>query len=229
MEAGLDNRFWLLLIMGLPAAIHYSTKLYDRFKRRRLKDKDGNSPAADAGHILEIAQQEPSRHPPRILSIISVTCSLMILAFGVFAIHLWITGRMAFQIDGWTALFFIFFVGAPIAVVVDTFYLQPRSYRLRRSWVFRDARAVLDGDIDIAFDRCLEALSAMHATLIRMRRPTLVKAQLGKSIITVKLRRRSGPKVGIHVLADSQWLTVKLDGGANQRNIDAFFGELSKH
>jgi len=119
-------------------------------------------------------------------------------------------------------------VCAPIAVLVDSFFLEPRSYRLGRSWVFRDGRAVLDTDIDTGFERCLKALSTMHAVVMRMRRPTLVKARLGKSIITVKLRQRIGPKVGIHVMSDSQWLTVKLDGGANRRNIDAFFNELSK-
>lgn len=229
MEAGLDNRFWLLLILGLPAAIYYATRLYDRFKRHQLKGKKSDSPTASASRILEIAQRETSRRPPVILSIILVTCSLLMLAFGGFGIYFWIVGRMVFRIDGGTILFLILFVFAPIAVLVDTFVFERKSYRLGRSWVFRDTRAVLDGDIDIVFDRCLRALSAMKAVVIRMKRPTLVKARLGKSVITVKLRQRSGSKVGIHVMSDSQWLTVRLDGGANQRNIDTFLSELSNH
>lgn len=229
MEASLDNRFWLLLVMGLPAAIYYSTKLHDRFKRKRPKGKNSDSLVAGPGRILEIAQREPSNRPPLILSILSAVCSLLLLVFGGFVIYLWISGRVAFRIDGSTILLLLLFVCAPIAVLVDSFFLEPKSYRLGRSWVFRDGRAVLDADIDTGFDRCLEALSAMHAVVVRMRRPTLVKTRLGKSIITVKLRKRIGPKVGIHVMSDSQWLTVRLDGGANQRNIDAFFNELSKH
>lgn len=229
MEAGLDNRFWLLLILGLPAAFYYATKLYDRFKRHGLKGRNSDSSPTGPGRILEITQREPSNRPPVILSIVSVACTLVILAFGGFAIYLWIADRAAFRIDGETILLLVFFVFAPIAVLVDTFFLEPKSFRLGRSWVLRDARAVLDVDIDIAFDRCLRALSGMEAPVIRMRRPALVKARLGKSVITVKLRRRSGLKVGIHVLSDSQWLTVKVDGGANQRNIDTFLRELNKH
>ena len=229
METSLDNRFWLLLIIGLPAAIYYSTQLYDRFKRKMPKGKNSDLFAADPGRILEIAQQEPSNRPPLILSILLPVCMLLLLAFGGFAIYLWISGRVAFRIDGSTILLLLLFVCAPIAVLVDSFFLEPRSYRLGRSWVYRDGRAVLAADIATGFDRCLKVLSTMQAVVVRLRRPTLVKARLGKSIITVKLRKRIGPKVGIHVMSDSRWLTVRLDGGANQRNIEVFFDELSKH
>ncbi len=229
MEAGLDNRFWLLLILALPSAIYYTARLYDRYMHRALKGKDSDSPTTNTSRILEIAQRESGNRPPLILSIVGVTCTMLILAFGGLAIYFWIVGSVAFRIDGTTILFLVLFVLAPIAVLIDTFFLERKSYRLGRSWVFKDARAVLDGDIDIAFDRCLKALSAMKAVVIRMKRPTLVKARFGKSVIIVKLRHRSGPKVGVHVMSDSQWLTVKLDGGANQRNIDTFLSELSKH
>ena len=130
MEASLDYRFWLLLIMGLPAAIYYSTKLYYRFKHKRPKGKSIDSIVTGTGRILEIVQQEPSNRPPLILSIVLGVCSLLILTFGSFVLYLWISGRVASRIDGSTILFLLLFVCAPIAVLVDIFFLQPRAYRL---------------------------------------------------------------------------------------------------
>ncbi len=228
MEAGLDSRFWFLLILGLPSAIYYAYKLYDRYKNHAERSDSSDLPTTGSSRILEIEQREPSNRPPIILSIVGVTCTAVILAFGCFVIYFWIVGITAFRLDGATVLFLILFVVAPIAVLADTFILERKSYRLGRSWVFKEARAVMDGDTGTVFDRCIKVLNEMEARIIRMKRPTLIKARLGKNIIVVKLRHRSGPKAGIHVMSDSQWLSVKLDGGANQRNIDTFLSKLNK-
>lgn len=220
--------FWSYLLLALPAAVYYVMRLYSYFKRRRPQGDTSYAPATGRGSILRIEQREPSNRPPAVLSIVLITCTLFMLTLGVWVIYLWVVGKVAVRIDISTIFFFVLFLAFPIWVLVDNFVIQRRFYRLGRSMVAKEAEVVFEGNANIAFDACRRALDAMKVPIIKMNKPNLLKARLGKSVITVEIRHRKGSKVRVHILSDSQWLTVKFDVGANQRNIDTFLNELSR-
>lgn len=218
--------FWVYLILALPAAIYYVIKLYGYVNRRKAERNTSYSPAVERSIVLKIQQREPSKRPPAILSIVLIICSFLLLAFGAWAIYLWVAGKVAVRVDIWMILFFVIFLAFPLYSLVDHFIMQPRFYRLGRSIVAKEAKVVLDGDANTAFDSCHRALDAMKATIIKMNKPNMLKARLGKSLITIQIKHRKGSKVRANILCDSQWLTVKFDAGANQRYINTFLNEL---
>jgi len=227
MPTGLDKIWsWFYLILILPAAIYYGTRVYDYFKHKNIQDNISDLHTETRNAFLKIEQREPCNKPPAILSIVLITCSFLMLAFGVWGVYLWVAGKVAVQIDMWTIFFLVLFLILPIWVFVDTFILQRKFYRLGKSMVAKEADVVYDGDANTAFNACQRVLDKMRASIIKMDKPKLLKARLRKSMITVTIRYRKGSKARINILSDSQWLTVKFDVGANQRNMDTFLKKL---
>jgi uncharacterized membrane protein len=220
--------FWLYPILALPAAIYYLTRLYLYIKHRKNKSNISSTPAKRIDNILKIVQKEPSRRPPVILTGLGTICSLFILGFGILGIYLMIIGKITLRIDMSLILFISLFIILPIWFLVDNLFIQRRYNKLGRSMVAKEAEIILDCDAITAFNYCSKVLDTMRVTIIKKNRPNLLKANLGKSVITVDILGRKGPKARIHILSDSQWLTVKFDAGANQRNIDNFLKELGK-
>jgi len=106
--------------------------------------------------------------------------------------------------------------------------MQPKYYKQGRSHVTKEARITVTNDADAVFDACYRVLDSMQATIRIMERPNLLKAKVKDSMITITIIEIEGSKVRVYVLSDSKWLTVRWDGGANQRNIDNFLRELGK-
>lgn len=211
----------------LFAAVYYLRRLYVHAKRERPQENIVKG-SSIRGSVIKIEQQEPSRRPPAILNMVLIICSLLFLALGVFGIYLWVAGKATVRVDISTIFFFILFIGLPVLILGDIFIIQRRFYKLGRSCVAKEAILVLDVDASTAFDTSRVVLDAMKATVIKMNKPRLLKASSGKCVITVEVRGIKGSKSRVHVLSDSQWLTVKWDAGANQKCIDAFQSQLNK-
>lgn len=221
--------FWFspLLFLILPA-VHYVRRWYTSHNSSRLSGSSVTVPSVPGSKLLKVDQDEPANKPPVILSIGLVVCALFLLAFGALGLYLWATGKIVARIDISTVLFIIIFVAVPVFVLVDTLFLDPRFYRLGRSFVERHKEIIFDGDIGTAFKCSRRALAEMNAAIIKMEKPKLLRTRLGKFIMTVKLKRRKGNKSAIHVSSDAQWLTVKFGAGVNQKNIDTFQSKLDR-
>jgi len=220
---------FLAPISYLLAITYYSIRFYDRRKQKKSSRIPVTTTAIQRRNILKIEQKEPSNRPPAILSILLIIGFLLLLILGASGIYSWIAGKVKFVFDIYTLFLLLVFVVLPLYILVDNFIIQPRFYRIGKSSVAKEAKVIYHSDADAAFNICRAILDSMTATIINAKKPKMLKAKFGKSIITVKVRRLKGSNVSIHVLSDSQWLTVKLDMGANQRNIDNFLQELNKH
>ena len=223
---------WLYLLLLLPAAIYYGIRVFDRLRQKKATQIDnlaaqtGDGTRADS--VLKIEQRELSNRPPFILSLVLLIGAALLFALGVLAIYLWVAGRVEFRVRYENILFLMLFIGFPLYIFVDQFIIQPKYYRLGKSFVAKEARLVIANNADAVFDACCQVLNSMNATINIVNRPTLLKAKVKDSVMTIKIRRIKGSKVGVYVLSDSRWLTVKFDAGANKRNIDIFLKELSK-
>jgi hypothetical protein len=220
--------FWLYPILILPAAIYYGIRVYNHLRHKKSAQTDNLTAQTTAGSLLKIEQRELSNRPPVILSIVLLFCAFLLFAFGVFVIYGWVAGIAEFQMGGVTLCFFVLFICLPAYIFVDHFFIQPKYYKLDRSLVAKEARIIIANDADAVFDACYKALDSMKATINIINKPKLLKAKIRNSVMTIKIRRIKGSTVGVYILSDSKWLTVKFDAGANQRNIDTFLKELSK-
>lgn len=219
---------WLHLLLLLPAAIEAGVRVFDRLRRKGRPQKDLQTDHPEVGGLLTIEQPDLSSHPPKILSIVSLVCASTLLVFGTWIINMWRTGTVDMQVDFVTALFFVLFMGVPVYILVDHFLIQPKYYKLGRSLVAKEARAVVANDADTVFDASHRVLGSMQAAIRKMDKPRLLKARVGNSVMTIKIRGLKGSKARVYMLSDSKWLTVKWDAGANQRNVDRFLQELGK-
>jgi len=125
-------------------------------------------------------------------------------------------------------LFPVVFIGLPLYIIVDYFHTKSKYYKLGRSRVAKEARITIANDADTVFDACYRALDSMQAAIRIMEKPNLLRANIRNSVMTITIIQIEGSKVRVYILSDSKWLTIKWDGGANQRNIDNFLQELSK-
>lgn len=182
--------------------------------------------------LQKIEQREPDRHPPRFVAPVLMTCAGVLLAFGIYAIILWISGAIQVQVDFRIVLFFVWFSGAfvgfPLYMLWDHCYTQRKYDRRGISHVAKAATVTAADDVDTVFDACYGVLSSMEAAIIRLEKPNLLKARIRNCLMTILIGQIEESKTRIYVLSDSKWLTIKWDRGANQRNIDAFLGGLSK-
>jgi hypothetical protein len=223
---------WLYLLILLPAAIYYGIKIFDRFSPKKSAQTDSLAAQTRVdtrvGSVLKIEQRELGNKPPFILSFALLISAILLFTLGVLAIYTWIAGIAEFRISYEIILFLIFFIGFPLYIFVDQFLIQPKYYKLGKSLVAKEARLILANNADAVFDACYQVLNSMKATINIVNKPTLLKATVKDYVMTIKIRRIKGSKVGVYVLSDSKWLTVKFDAGANKRNIDTFLKELSK-
>jgi len=183
-------------------------------------------------NVQRVEQREPDRHPPRYVSLVPVIGAFLLLGFSIWAIHIWITGVVTFQVNVEIVLFFlgfsVAFVGLPLYIVIDHFYTQPKHYRCGRSHVAKEAIVTVANDAETVFDACYRALGSMQAAIIILKRPNLFKARVRNCVMTVIIRQIEDSKASVYVVSDSKWLTVKWDMGANQKNMDDFLRELGK-
>lgn len=178
--------------------------------------------------LQKIEQYEPSRRPPVSLALIPVICALLLLAFGIGVIYMWIAGTAKFQMDFWTVLLFLGFIGLPLWIIADHLFIQPKYYKQGRSHVAKEARVTVANDADTVFDACYRALDSMQAAIRIMEKPNLLKANIRNYVMTITITQIEDSNVRVDILSDSKWLTVRWDAGANQRNIDSFLQELGK-
>ena len=197
--------------------------LYNKKAYRKTEIQYSNDALVN---IKRLEQQEPSNKPPVILSIILLICSFLLLAFAVFAIWLWSSGRVTFMFDPSIVLFSIIFVIFPLSAIIDTFVIEPKRFKLGRSFVAKEANIDFDLDISVAFDKCLKALKNIDAHVIKLNKPKYIIALTNKSKFTITLRRIKGAKSKANIICDSQWLTVKFDAGANRKNLNQFLMSL---
>jgi len=155
-----------------------------------------------------------------------VTCSFLLLTFGVWSIWSWSSGRVSFNFGISIIIFFIIFVIFPLAAIIDTFFVEPKRFKLGKSFVAKEANIVLDLDISAVFDKCLKALMNMNAHVIKWNKPKYIIALTNKSKFTITLRRIKGAKSKANIICDSQWLTIKFDAGANRKNLNQFLRVL---
>lgn len=177
-------------------------------------------------NVKKLEQQEPSNKPPSILSVIMLICSFPLLAFAIFAIWEWSSGKIPFNFDPTILLFSLLFVIFPMYILIDTFFLRPRQFRQGRSRVAKEATIYLDLDVDPVFSRCLNALAAIQANIIRLERPKYVIALIDKSRFLISIKHTKDHTAKINVICDAQWLTVTIDNGANRKYLNQFIMAL---
>jgi hypothetical protein len=228
-----STSIWLSAAVTLLVAI-ISQAIRERgyFKYTKPAQNDDLTAQTRTVNLLRIEQREPNRRPPRYISPVLMVCAILLLAFGIWAIYLWITGIIKFQLDFRVVLFFVGFSAAflvfPLYILIDYFYTQPRYNRRGRSHVAKEAIVTVAGDVDVVFDACYRVLDSMQAAMIILERPNLFRAKVRNSVMTIVIRQIEGSKVRVYVVSDSKWLTVKWDMGANQKNVDDFLRELGK-
>lgn len=220
---------WWHLFLLLPPAIYYGIEIFDRLRQKERTQSSARAAQTGIEGLLKIEQRELNRRPPVILSIISLICAFWLLVFGGVGIYLWIARIIKFEMNLWTALFLVIFIGFPLFIIAEYFGIERHYYKLGKSHVAKEAKVTLANDVDAVFDACHRVLDSMQATIKIVEKPRLLKANIEDSVMTIRIRRIKGPKVQIYVLSDSKWLTVRWDAGANQRNIDSFLRELSRH
>ena len=216
----------------MPAAIYYGIRIFDRLSQKKSAQTDNLAAqtrvGTRVGSVLKIEQRELSNRPPFILSFVLLICAMLLFALGVLIIYTWAAGIAEFRVSYENILFLMFFVGFPLYIFVDHFLIQPKYYKLGRSLVAKEARLIIANNAAAVFNVCYQILDSMKAKINIINKPTLLKATVKDSVMTIKIRRIKDSKVGVYVLSDSRWLTVKFDAGANKRNIATFLKELSK-
>ena len=217
---------WLFLLLLLPAAIYYVISTIGYFMHKEAVRNNGRTDEIKTVSLLKIEQHEPRRHPPVILPIITIIPASILLAFGIWVIYTWIARRLEFQIDPESVLLLLLFIGLPLYVIIDHFFIQRKYDKLGRSSVAKEARVNVANDVDTVFDACYRALDSMQASIRIIEKPNLLKASIRNSVMTITIIQIEGSKVRVYIQSDSKWLTVKWDGGANQRNVDSFLREL---
>jgi len=183
-------------------------------------------PKDTLANVKKLKQQEPSNKPPFILSIILLISSFIFLAFAGFSIWQWASGRTPFGFDLTILLFSLLFVIFPFYVIADTLFIEPKRFKLGRSLVAKEANIVVDLDIDLVFDRCLNALAAINANVISLDRPKNVLALIDKSRFRISLKPTKEHTTKANMICDAQWLTVKFDAGANRKYLNKFLMAL---
>ena len=224
---------WSLLspiIIGVLAAI-IPQVVKDVGDRRDIKSAQNHNLAAQTRtvNLLKIEQREPSNSPPKSLSIIPLASSFIMLGFGGVVLYMLIARIIRFQMDlFWGFLFPMAFIVIPLIIIADYFHTKCKYYKLGRSRVAKEAKITIANDADTVFDSCYRALDSMRAAIRIMEKPNLLRANIRNCVMTIRMIQIEGCKVIVYILSDSKWLTIKWDGGANQRNIDDFLQELSK-
>jgi hypothetical protein len=134
-----------------------------------------------------------------------------------------ITGKETLHNNLTWLLIIILFIGLPILSLVDTFFLERKSYNLKRSPIARHGEIILKSDIYTVFDICHKVLyiKPKKTSQISVTRPKVIQALIAGHMITITNRRLRGGQVKVIVESDSQWRTTKIDfWGINQRNVD---------
>lgn len=220
--------FLSLLSPVLVAIISQAINAFGNVRYTKPAQNHNSTAQTRTISLQKIEQREPSRRPPASLLLIPLIFSYLMLAFGIWAIYMWIAGIAKFQIDFVTVLVFVGFIGIPLWIISDHFFIQPKYYKRGRSHVAKEARVTVANDADTVFDACYRALDSMQAAIRIMEKPNLLKANIRNSMMTITIIQIEGSRVRVYILSDSKWLTVKWDAGANQRNIDSFLQELGK-
>lgn len=229
MPADLTGFLYVLtLVVGLLVAISQATKEFGYIRYPKSAQNSNLTAQTRTINLLNIEQRELSNRPPKPLSLAPLVSSFLMLGFGAGVIHMMIAGIIEFQIDLWTVLLAVVFIGLPVYIIVDYFRTESKYYKLGRSSVAKEARVTVANDVDAVFGACYRALDSMQAAISILEKPNLLKAKIRNCVMTVTIVPIEGSKVRVYILSDSKWLTIKWDRGANQRNVDDFLHELGK-
>lgn len=217
--------YWLPPVL---VALSQALKALGDVRYAKPAQDHSGTPRTRTIRLQKIEQREPSRHPPKPVSLIPLICAFLLLAYGILGTYVWIVGIAEFQMGLWAVLFFVGFIGLPLWIIRDHFLVQPKYDKRGRSHVAKEARVTVANDVDTVFDACHRALDSMQAAIRIMEKPNLLKANIRNSMMTITIIQAEGSKARVYALSDSKWLTVRWDSGANQRNIDSLLHELGK-
>lgn len=201
----------ILLIIGILGLTGAWNKLVSRLKHQPKMAK-----------ISPIERIEHDKKPSTISSYFAVLFFSACLILGLLVIITWVFVQAPKQISMFSMLNPIFFLIAPIYVLVDMFVIRRKYYRLNRSSVVKDADFAIDGNANYIFDNCRRILLTMNATITRAKPLKLIKAHLGKATIVVEIKRRKDSRINVYIISDVLCWIAKRDDGSNQNNIDAF-------
>ena len=201
----------ILLLIGILGLFGVWNKLFHK-----------NSKTIPTPIISPIEQIKHDKRPSTILSLFWVLFFCLLLAGGVWQVYLWWIGKIPIHLNLSTILFPFAFLLFPIYALVDIFVIRRKYYRLDKSSLVKDADFILDGNTNNIFDNCRRILLEMNITKLKRKSPNLLKAQLGKSRIVVKITQRKDLKVNIYIFSDVIWWIERHDYGSNQKNIDTF-------
>ena len=219
----------LSLGLGLLLALSQLLKAMGYFRSSKPGRSSIGTAERGAVSLVKIEQHEPSNHPPAAITDIPLVSSFLMLGLVALTIRLSIAGTLRFPMNLWVVLFAVVSIALPLWVIIDYTHTRTKYYRLGRSRVAKEAVVTAEGDVAALFYACYCALHSMRAAIIVLEKPHLLKARVRNCVMTIVLLPVESSRVRVSILSDSRWLTVKWDGGANQRNIDSFLQELGRH
>jgi hypothetical protein len=203
-------------------AILALTPLWDKMpKKKAISASSPVISTANYDNITRIAGEEPTHRFPLIYNITLAACSLVLLAVGLWSTYLWIVGKISAP-NGWEWILFLLLVVFPIWVMWDIVITEPRQYKLGKSRVARERILYFVEDASPVFNRALQAMNTMKASIVVMERPKLIKARWTNSIISVTVTNVGHGRVKVVVFVDSRWITTKWDFGSSQKSVDTF-------
>jgi hypothetical protein len=203
--------------------IGISQKIFEVFLAKKTEIQ---YPSDGLLKIDKLDQYVPNNKPPIILSILLVSCSILILAFGIWTVWGWFAGFVTFKLDFTSLFILIVFLALPSYTIIDTLFIEPKNFRLGRSLTAQETNIQFQLDKTTAFEKCIKALSTIDANVRKLEKPKYIIALSKKSKITITFRSINKTKSRVHIICDSQWLTVKWDGGANRKCLDQLIKSL---
>lgn len=216
-----DIRFWLMLFPAAWAII----SILDYLLRKPTKTvaearRDSEFPNYK---ILGLQRHRRSDKTWIVLeAVLGVSC-LVLLAFDGLLFWLWITKPLKVDLDIASIAFLTFIVGFPLYSLIDIVIIEPRIRKSGRSKVAEPAVLVVEGELDKLFKQCQDVLGEMGGIISHLDiKSKLIKADLNKDEITIKIEHIRGLKYRILLLSDSKLLSVRFDFGRNKRNIGTF-------
>ncbi|MFC1945977.1 hypothetical protein ACFLW1_02130 [Chloroflexota bacterium] len=212
----------VLLIVGVALIL---LSIFVNVSERQEKQSQNNLATVQTppstSSVLDIERREPSNRPPLLLEIILMLISLLMLALGSLQTYLIFFGEVIFQFNWIWIAFYIVFVVFPLWVLLAPFTFDRKYYKQGKSATAIDAKFVIDGDILDVFNRCSHILEMMQAKPYKQETPSLIKAHINKSKISLEVSHSNG-NVQVHVMCDASWVTVKIGKGRNQNIINEF-------
>lgn len=197
--------------------------------RHRKKEHTITVPRRHTAKLLKLQIHRPKDRTWLIIKIAVGITSGLLIAFDVWIFYLWITKSITVTPYIGTIAFLVFIVGLPLYSLIDIIRVERRIRRIGRSWVYYSAEIDLEGDFDKLLERCRISLENMGARVYFYdTQSKLIKADIGKNEMTIKVRGIRGVRKRILIASDSKLLSVRSDFGKNRRNVETLLSKLLK-